>query len=177
MITTELRPWHALLDAARMGANMAHARAMTQQHASLYKGDSQKDLADFAPYIFSLNGGNDLVRWLLEAGWGNSWGVFLQTIAPGPVLVRHFRQFLMVTLETGEEAYFRFYDPRVLRAFLPTCNTRQLHEFFGPVQRFFLEDEDPDFGVFFWLEGEQLKRERVNKTDSSQFNFFTPLNK
>lgn len=155
-----------------MGAHMAHARAMTPQHTSLYKGDSEKDLADFAPYIFSLNRGNDLVSWLLEAGWGNSWGVFLQTTEPGSALVRHFRQFLMVTLDTGEEAYFRFYDPRVLRAFLPTCSTRQLREFFGPVQQFFMEDEDPDFGIFFWLESGHLQSKRVGREKiESQFTY------
>ena len=30
-----------------------------------------------------------------------------------------------------EALYFRFYDPRVLESFLPTCSEEQLDEFFG----------------------------------------------
>ena len=41
--------------------------------------------------------------------------------------------------ETGEEVYFRFYDPRVLRVFLPTCSVRQKAELFGEIRSFLLE--------------------------------------
>ena len=80
---------HALLDAARMGAHMAHARSMNQKNISLYKGDSERDLAEFAPYIFSLTSGDEFSRWLLDAGWEDR-GVFLQTTAPGKDLVTSF---------------------------------------------------------------------------------------
>jgi uncharacterized protein DUF4123 len=40
--------------------------------------------------------------------------------------------------------YFRYYDPRVLRVFLPTCNTQELAAVFGPVKSFVLEDDDPN---------------------------------
>ena len=57
--------------------------------------------------------------------------------------------------------YFRFYDPRVLRIFLPTCDAAQLKEFFGPVAHFICEDEDPAFGLVFSLEQGKLKTEKV----------------
>ena len=166
---------HVLLDAARMGTNMTPARVMNQQHTSLYKGDSAKDLADFAPYIFSLTDNDKFTRWLLDTGWGNSWGVFLQTAVSGRDLIRHFRQFLMITLDTGEEAYFRFYDPRVLRIFLPTCNPKQLREFFGPIQQFLVEDEDPEYALYFWLKAGVLHHQRVSRTVINSC-FFTPSN-
>jgi hypothetical protein len=37
--------------------------------------------------------------------------------------------------------YFRFYDPRVLQAFLPTCTAEQLNGFFGPISRFFFQSD------------------------------------
>jgi hypothetical protein len=37
---------------------------------------------------------------------------------------------------------FRFYDPRVLSIFLPTCLPEQITEMFGPVTRFFAEAHD-----------------------------------
>jgi hypothetical protein len=36
-------------------------------------------------------------------------------------------------------AVFRFYDPRVLSVFLPTCLPEQITEMFGPVTHFFVE--------------------------------------
>lgn len=35
---------------------------------------------------------------------------------------------------------FRFYDPRVLRFQLAECGTARLNDFFGPVQRFVIEN-------------------------------------
>jgi hypothetical protein len=34
---------------------------------------------------------------------------------------------------------FRFYDPRVLAAFIATCSRKQLDDVFGPVRRFMVE--------------------------------------
>jgi hypothetical protein len=52
---------------------------------------------------------------------------------------KHFRHFLMVKLADGRDAYFRFYDPRVLRAYLPSCNAAEAAQFFGPVRRYLVE--------------------------------------
>ncbi len=55
---------------------------------------------------------------------------------------RHLRRFLLVEDdETGERFFFRFYDPRTLRVFLPTCTPRQREDFFGEVACWFAEGE------------------------------------
>jgi hypothetical protein len=56
----------------------------------------------------------------------------------------HFRKFLMVQIENGQEVYFRFYDPRVLREFLPTPIDQELQVFFGPVEQFLIEAGEPE---------------------------------
>jgi hypothetical protein len=43
----------------------------------------------------------------------------------------------------GKLLYFRFYDPRVLRRFLPTCDAEQLRQLFGPIDAFVMEGDDP----------------------------------
>jgi hypothetical protein len=56
---------------------------------------------------------------------------------------RHFRKLLYVKEEdTRKEMFFRFYDPRVLRAFLPSCTARQLDEIFGEIDVFVAEGEE-----------------------------------
>ena len=49
----------------------------------------------------------------------------------------HFRRLLKVQTESGERLYFRYYDPRVLRAFLPSCSEEQVESVFGEVQAFY----------------------------------------
>ncbi len=142
----------AILDAARMGGNaLAEARRLEPEHASLYKGRSEEVLVDFAPYLFRLDAAATFSQWLLAEGWGQAWGIFCCTTAPLADVHRHLRRFLLVGLEGDKPIYFRFYDPRVLRAFLPTCDARQLHSFFGPIDYFWLEDEDPAYGTYFLL--------------------------
>ena len=48
----------------------------------------------------------------------------------------------MVKNEGGKSIYFRYYDPRVLRVYLPTCNEGELDVIFGPVLRYVVEGED-----------------------------------
>jgi hypothetical protein len=53
--------------------------------------------------------------------------------------------------------YFRFYDPRVLRIFLPTCDQDQLLTFFGRIRSFWTENESGEGMTRWWIENGQLK--------------------
>ena len=48
----------------------------------------------------------------------------------------------MVYDDKGKPLYFRYYDPRVLRVYLPTCNASELETVLGPVSHFILEDDN-----------------------------------
>jgi hypothetical protein len=50
----------------------------------------------------------------------------------------------MVYSPEAKPMYFRYYDPRVLRMYLPTCNAQELQTVFGPVTSYVVEDESPD---------------------------------
>ena len=56
----------------------------------------------------------------------------------------------------GTPLYFRYYDPRVLRSFLPTCSPAQLKQMFGPVDAFLAESEAADAVTIYRLNGEEL---------------------
>ena len=49
----------------------------------------------------------------------------------------------MVQLPERRKAYFRFYDPRVLRTFLPVCDAEQTTAMFAAVSAFVAESEAP----------------------------------
>jgi hypothetical protein len=164
-----------IYDSARMEAEIINAKDLNNKFCSLFLGFKQeKSLSGVAPYIFQINTGDTIDEWYFEKGWGDSWGVILFSGENLKYLAKHFRNFLIVKTEEGEELYFRFYDPRVLRIFLPTCDQQQLKEFFGPVDYFICEDEDPMFGLVFDLDHGKLNTIRIS---SEQVISFKPEEK
>jgi len=128
---------------------------------SLYQGDIGESLAHVSPYLLSLQDDKPESRWFAEAGFGQSWGLFITTPIGFDELRRHLRKFNVVYREDRVPLVFRFYDPRVLRQFLPTCTADELHRFFGPVESFLTETEAADALVRFTLRGDELMQTRL----------------
>jgi pSer/pThr/pTyr-binding forkhead associated (FHA) protein len=137
-------PLFALLDAARTPRILELLRDASEEQQSLYEGARGQTLASWAPYLVRVPAAGGLLEVLAREGWGKSWGVYLTCAQPFAEVRKHFRHFLLVRTPQGEEAYFRFYDPRVLRLYLPTCRPEEQRQFFGPVTRFLVEAEDPE---------------------------------
>ena len=154
-----------LYDAAKAEVNLYKVLEFNTTSRSLYKGRSEEDLADVAPYLFTFPKRSEFESWYIENGWGNAWGVLVQANEEFEILYKHFRKFLLVKTEDEQELYFRFYDPRVLRIFLPTCDISQLKEFFGPVDYYICEDEDPAFGLLFSIKNNALDTQRITKEE------------
>jgi hypothetical protein len=130
----------ALLDAAREPTVRDRAHGSGQRYQSLYQGDP--DLEDYGPFLVELGQGSAFLGELVQDGWGKSWGVYLSADLPFEELRRHLRRFLMVKLHDRRDAYFRFYDPRVLRVFLGQSTLAEAQAFVGPVQTYWVESED-----------------------------------
>jgi hypothetical protein len=150
----ELLPWQQKLIAALEascsfvvldGAIGPAVRDLLNQagvfYQSLYEGEQARDLAAFGPYLAEIQKGGKLIPFLIKVGWGKSWGVFLGTELGFVETRKHLRHFLMADIEGGQRVIFRFYDPRVMRVFIPTCNAEQRREFFGQIQHFLVESE------------------------------------
>ena len=119
------------------------------EYLCLYAGELAPDMAEVAPYLISLHRGDAFTEWLLSEGKGKSWGIFITANVAIQALYRHFRRFLMVQTEDGEKLYFRYYDPQVLRVYLPTCTDEELDQVFGPVQGFACAGESAsEFGTY-----------------------------
>jgi len=136
-------PLFALLDAARAPEVLQALRMHGELHYSLYDGPEGESLDDVAPYLVQLNARSPLTELLIRQKWGQSWGVFLWALTDFKTLRRQLRRFLIVQDAKGKDMYFRFYDPRVLRAFLPTCTPDELNDFFGPIGSFLIEAAEP----------------------------------
>jgi len=127
-------------------------------YSCLYSGTIPPALEVAAPYLVQMEFEDRYTRQLLEQGWGNSWGVILRCDSTRDRVRRHLRKFLLVQDPRGHRLVFRYYDPRVLRAYLPTCNYGELNTVFGPIESFYVEDEDPRHVWEFQREGSQLRR-------------------
>jgi len=101
---------------------------------SLYRGGAEEDYSAIAPYLVQVD--SALLDWIVAALWEHPWGIFAVSPANLETLRTHFRKFLIVQMPDTEKFYFRYYDPRVLKSFLPTCSEAELAEFLGPVQAY-----------------------------------------
>jgi hypothetical protein len=97
-------------------------------------------LKDLAPYLIELPRSSPFKSWWFEQ-WGKSVGVLLESQASLLELRRHFRTLTIVRDAERTKYFFRFYDPRVLRVFLPSCTADELRQFFGPISAFYCEEQ------------------------------------
>ncbi len=153
---------YALVDAARHESIYPQIMGAKVESVCLHRGKMAGELAWVAPYLVQLQREDPFAEWLLDSGWGGSRSVFVLSSATLSELKRHFRTFMTVYSEDGKSYFFRFYDPRVLRAYLPTCNAAEIKTVFGPVESFVVEEEEPSVLLQFSRAGEKLQKEKVS---------------
>jgi pSer/pThr/pTyr-binding forkhead associated (FHA) protein len=149
LLTSSSEPLFALLDAARDRGVLSLLHSSKETYQSLYEGAKGEDLASVAPYLVSCPKDCALLPKLIDTAWGESWGVYLTCAQPFAEVRKHLRRFLRVESNDGEKLYFRFYDPRVLRVYIPTCTPEERTEFFGPLSSYLVEGDMPDELLLF----------------------------
>jgi len=137
MVTPRARV-HAIVDAAQNADAPVQARKLGLDSASLFAGALGRDLAQVAPHLVTTSGGAAFGRWWF-GHWRTNLGVLFEASASPRELREHFRTLLIVNGDAGRRFYFRFYDPRVMRSFLPHCKGDEVRRFFGPVRAFYCE--------------------------------------
>jgi len=148
---------YAALDAARDPRLLARVCDEQAPARCLFHGVPPQ-VQEASPWLADLTDHEFLRSWLAEQALGRSSGVFLASEAGLDALERHCRTFLRVKREDGRTLLFRWWDPRVLRVYLPTCTPAELDHVFGPVTTFWVEDRDPDLLLGFTRgEGGQLR--------------------
>jgi hypothetical protein len=126
---------YAVLDACDAPAVPPKVKELGAENGvSLYRGEAEEDYWAIAPYLVRVDG--PLLDWIVATLWEEPWGIFVVAEARLESLRTHFRKFLTVQMPDGGKVYFRFYDPRVLKQFLPTCNDAELGEFFDSIHAY-----------------------------------------
>lgn len=130
----------ALIDAVRDDRVLELLSGTTEEYQSLYRREQNTKLA---PYLVRLPPRSELLKRMVEQGWGHEWGVYLTCPVSLSELREYFRSSLMVTMPDGMELFSRFYDPKFFRTFLETCTAPEAEKFFGPITSYFMEEERP----------------------------------
>jgi hypothetical protein len=155
---------YAVLD----GASVPELPQLLWEHEPenicLYRGQLEPDMAAVAPYLVKMEYDHPFTKLVCEQGWGKHWGIFAITASEVNIrdMRKHFRRFLMVYDPDGKLIYFRYYDPRVLRVYLPTCNAEEMKIVFGPVGNYIMENEDSSVLLIFTSDGEKVRAEKVS---------------
>lgn len=124
--------WYGIVDTAQ-DPRLYDAVVQAPHHASLFSGELHPALAKAAPYLVDLDTAPALAASWRSEGWGRNWGVVCRSSRSLDDLRRHFARFLVSALPDGSSALFRFYDPRVLRAYLPTADGAALARWFDGI--------------------------------------------
>jgi hypothetical protein len=103
---------------------------------------------------------------LVQNGWGKNWGIYLTSSAAPWELLAFLRRQLVTWLPDGNQALLRFYDPRVLRTLLRTSTSYQRQQFFGVVQAYVMEAENPEIALGFTQSANGLVKTELPLSDS-----------
>lgn len=132
-----------VLDGASAPGLIDHLYDDRPEFVCLLTGALPPDLAETAPYLVRLDNPSRFLDWVLGSALGRHWGVVLWSELDLAALARRLRKLLRVRGPDGEPLFFRFYDPRVLRVFLPTCQGDEANDWFGEVSHYLVEGEEP----------------------------------
>ena len=126
----------------------------------LFQGDLHPEVKAVSPHLVTLTQGDPLTDAWRTQGWGQSWGVWLTSSAGLHAVWRRLRHFTQAVLPSGEgPLLFRFWDPRVLRVYLPLVEPAELPGWFEDVEAYIVAAEDGRGALRFTLAGGALNTE------------------
>lgn len=131
---------HAVADAAVLAGLLEPVHALGRRRfACLLPGHVDADLAHVAPYLIALHPGSPIVDWL-DARCQLPWGYVIESELSLNALQMHLRRFAETRGPCGEEWWFRFWDPRVLRCMPDILHAAQGQAFLHGIERIHMTD-------------------------------------
>ncbi len=153
---------YAVIDGASCEELLEKLDAFKPGCFCLYAGELAPDVREVAPHLVELLPDHPFTEWLFAEGFGKHWCIFARASADLQAMRRHFRTLLLVNDPDGKRLYFRYYDPRVLRVYLPTCTPEEARTISGPITRWICEAEDPNLALVFGHEHGTLESSSIS---------------
>ena len=136
---------YAVLDAVRDSRIPAFLDASGEKHARV---DEENPAS---PFLVLLPPQSRLLDVLIKDGWNHGWGFYLAAAVDFDSMLRHWSAFVTLHNRSEQSLTFRFWDPSVLRAMVPSMPLVEATGFFGPVSRLVVEGDKPEVAVEFVL--------------------------
>jgi hypothetical protein len=135
-------PLYAIIDTARDRKAYSLLDDTDSHFETIYPHRFSLAMDHRGPHLIPVCPNSTYLDRLIHASWGKSWGIYLAGPSDLSAVRRHLRRLLCIKLRDGQQALFRFYDPRVLRDYLPNCSEEELYRFFGPLTAIYLESQN-----------------------------------
>lgn len=103
----------------------------------IYQQTRYAELADVGPVLVRAEQGSALLR-EFQFLWEAAAGVALDTSMPESTLVSHLRSLIHLRTNADVILLFRYYDPRILKAWLPNMNEAERARVLGPISNIHL---------------------------------------
>lgn len=132
---------YAIVDSARAPSLLTLVEQNAERAVSLFDGTPLEIHRKQAPYLVNFGDDETLLFTFVYGGWDGSAGIYLASEAEFAEMANHTRRLLFAATEEGRRVLFRYYDPRVMRSYLPTCTAAETAEFFGPVSAVFVQED------------------------------------
>lgn len=125
---------YLLLDGAQIDNVMTQLYQLEDSPAfhQLYQGTCYEELADLGPLLIRLRPGGRLEQHFAEH-WQAKAGLWLESDACESELVEHLRSLVHVGVSSDTTVLLRFYDPRIMRHWLPDLAADERDRLMGPV--------------------------------------------
>lgn len=135
---------YGIVDSARNDEVFRYLVTGDVKYKSLFEDTMDVKSYGVSGFLVECKKESPLFRWMTTEAWGDSCCIFFTSKSSFDELFNHFQKFNRVYLEGDDVVLFRYYDPRVLRTYLPTCNRDEIETFFGKVNSFFAESDKPE---------------------------------
>lgn len=132
-------PLYAILNATLEERVPHYLLGSGEVYQYLADGLTQGEQMPPGVYLAYIPATSPLLPKLVHDGWSRHWTLFFTCSHPFGEVRKHLRQFLLMQTEEGKKFFFRYYDPRLLQSYLPSCTPQEITQFFGPIQSFFME--------------------------------------
>jgi hypothetical protein len=135
---------YGILDCAIDPGLHEHAARLEPEAARcLFLGDLDPVVKAASPYLIDLTADDRLRRRWRDEGWTSNWGILIESSASLNAVWRRLRHFTQAILPSGEgPVLFRFWDPRVLRVFMPLVEPSDLPGWFQDIDAYIVPAED-----------------------------------
>ena len=124
---------YAVIDSVAIPMLLANIHKHSVPFLCLYRGEIPIDRVDIVPYIVKLNKNSQFCNWLIEASTKTPCCIYLNSSENITDVRKHLRKFIKAEIPSGKTIYFRFYDPRILKVYLPECELDDERVVYGEI--------------------------------------------